>query len=250
MKERVCNSDPIQEILRVGKEMYRKGFVVANQGSISVRVAEDQFLLSASHLPMEERTEREIHRMDGSGNLVDGSEETTRLHRVHARIHQSRPDVTAVIYAHPPTAIGFTIAGVSFMDPVVPEMVIRLGGVPTVSSGVMVEDGGLKHLQHLLPFHDGFLLERLGAITLGDSVMDAWGKMELIEQVAQVRHTARTLGKERVLSTEEVDHILKEKRGGPSASVSKAKRIMLRRFTHTQEETIDIDELAIQSFFD
>ena len=131
---------------------------------------------------------------------------------MHLVAYRQRPDIGAVVHAHPPTATGFAVAGIPLDRAVLAEVVTTLGSIPiaeyeTPSTRELADTVG-----SLLKAHDGVLLANHGAIALGKDLFSAYYKMETIEHFATISLVARQLGREHLLSRGEVER-LQELRG-------------------------------------
>lgn len=114
---------------------------------------------------------------------------------MHLRVYRRRPDVKAVVHAHPPTATGFAVAGQSFVVPVLPELMMVTGPVPLVPYGQPGTEALADQLDPFLDDHDAFLLANHGATTLGRTLKEAQHRMETLEHGARILLTASQLGR-------------------------------------------------------
>jgi L-fuculose-phosphate aldolase len=126
---------------------------------------------------------------------------------MHLEIYRSRRDVTAVVHAHPPTATGFAVAGIPLTRAVLAEVVTTLGSIPIAEYGTPSTAELPDAVRKYIKAHDGMLLANHGAVTCGNSVLNAHFKMETIEHFAKISLVARLLGREHLLSREEVDRL-------------------------------------------
>ena len=136
---------------------------------------------------------------------------------MHLRVYRERPDVGAVVHAHPPTATGFAVAGEDFMAPVLPEIILQVGGVPLLP---FAEPGGDALADAFGPYlaaHDAFLLANHGATTLGPTLVVAHQRMESLEHAARILLTARLLGRVTELTDDQVRALTTPRR--PAADV-------------------------------
>ena len=101
-----------KEICDVGKRIYDHGFVAANDGNISVKVGPNEFYCTPTGVSKGYMTPDMIIRIDGQGNKIDGKLNPSSEIKMHLRVYRDRPDVNAVVHAHPPVATAFTVAGV------------------------------------------------------------------------------------------------------------------------------------------
>ena len=123
---------------------------------------------------------------------------------MHLEVYRQRPDVQAVVHAHPPIATGFAVAGIPLDRAVLAEVVTTLGSVPIAEYATPSTTELPEAVRKYVKAHDGMLLANHGALTLGADLFAAYYKMETIEHFANISLVARMLGGERLLSREEV----------------------------------------------
>lgn len=200
-------------ICEVGRRMYAKNLVSANDGNITVRLEENRYLCTPSGVSKGFMEPDHLVIADGEGNKISGDGKVTSEFFTHLAAYEERPDVNAVVHAHPPKAVGFTLAGMSMADWVLPEVVFVLGGIPTTEYATPASKEGGMVIRELIRECDALLLDRHGAVTVGPDLMDAFFKMEKIEHAAETLLTAHLLGNTRPLSKEEIDRILITRKG-------------------------------------
>lgn len=123
---------------------------------------------------------------------------------MHLRIYERRPDVRAVVHAHPPTATGFAVAGESFAACVLPEVIFQVGWVPLVPYATPGTPDLADRFDPFLAKHDAFLMANHGATTVGPTLLVAHQRMESLEHSARILLTARMLGRVNTLSGDDV----------------------------------------------
>ena len=126
---------------------------------------------------------------------------------MHLEVYKNRPDVRAVVHAHPPTATGFAVAGIPLDRAVLAEVVTTLGSIPIAEYGTPSTPELPAAVRKYIKAHDGLLLANHGALTIGPDVYAAYYKMETIEHFAKISLVTRQLGRENLLSREEVDRL-------------------------------------------
>jgi L-fuculose-phosphate aldolase len=119
-------------------------------------------------------------------------------------VYRLRPDVQAVVHAHPPLATGFAVAGIPLDRAVLAEVITTLGSVPIAEYATPSTAELPAAVSKYIQAHDGLLLANHGALTAGADLFGAYYKMETIEHFAHISLVARLLGRERVLSRDEV----------------------------------------------
>lgn len=203
--------DVAEEIIKIGKRIYNKGYVAATDGNISFRLDSDRIMTTSSGISKGMLRHDDLVVIDLDGKKISGDKQPSSEILMHLEVYKSRLDVKAVIHAHPPISTGLSIAGVSLSDPVVPEVVITLGEIPTANYATPGTDEVPESIKYLIKNHDAILLERHGTLTVGDSLESAYMKLEKVEHVAQVVSIAHSMGNVRLLSDKELNK-LKEAR--------------------------------------
>jgi L-fuculose-phosphate aldolase len=123
---------------------------------------------------------------------------------MHLEVYRQRPDVNAVVHAHPPLATGFAVAGIPLDRAVLAEVITTLGSIPIAEYGTPSTQELPDAVRQYIKAHDGLLLANHGALTVAHELFAAYYKMETIEHFAKISLVARMLGGERLLTQEEV----------------------------------------------
>jgi len=207
-----------EEIVRVCRLVWEKGFVAASDGNASVRLGRDRLLVTPSGLSKGFLSASDVVLTDLEGKPVrsfyrgDARRKPTSEIVLHVEVYRQRPDVRAVLHAHPPLAIAFTIAGISLAQCVLPEVVVNLGSIPTTAYATPATAQGGEVIRDLIRDHDALILDRHGTVTVGPTLFDAYMKLEKIEHLAHVTLAARQLGRVGLLPQEEVRKLVEIRR--------------------------------------
>ena len=185
-----------KQICDIGKRIYDKGMVASNDGNISVKIGENEFLCTPTGVSKGFMTPDYICKVDGDGKVISatGNFRPSSEIKMHMRVYKQRPDVKAVVHAHPPVATAFTVAGVELDQHILPEAVIYFGHVPTCDYGTPTT---MEIPDSLMPFiqkHDAFLLRNHGALAVGCDLQRALFLMEEVEFNAKICKYAMELG--------------------------------------------------------
>jgi len=197
-----------QQVVEVGRRIYNKGFVAANDGNISVRLGENEILTTPTGVSKGFMIPDMLIKVNMDGLQLTGNLKPSSEIKMHLDIYKHRSDVGAVLHAHPPTATAFSVVGIPLGQPILPEIVITLGAVPIAKYGTPSTEEIPANIREHLNSHDAVLLENHGALTLGKDLFDALHKMENIEHFAKVLFMARQLGGVRELPPLEVEKLL------------------------------------------
>jgi len=196
-------------ICEVGRRLYAKNLAAATDGNISVRLGPGRFLCTPSGVSKGFMAVNDLIVADAKGRKISGDGKVTSEFTTHLAAYEERPDMNAVVHAHPPKALGFTIAGLSLADCVLPEVIYTIGGIPTADYATPATPEGAVAIRDLIRKCDALMMDRHGALTVGINVFDALFKMEKIEHAAESLLTARLLGKVRQLEGPEIEKLYK-----------------------------------------
>ncbi len=206
-----------QEIARIGRLMYEKGFISASDGNISARLGVDQFLITPSGLHKGFLEPEELVIVDQNGQKISSRPYAKRHLKptselpMHLEAYRQRPDIEAVVHAHPPITIALTIADIPLADCLLPEVIVFLGLIPTTQYATPSSEESVGAIRQLIANHDAIVLRRHGSVTVGDSPMQAFMRLETVEQNARIAFMLAQLGVHNPLPPDEVRKLLKQR---------------------------------------
>ncbi|MBC8167290.1 MAG: class II aldolase/adducin family protein [Bryobacteraceae bacterium] len=196
-----------QQIVEIGRLIYQKGWVAANDGNITARLGPDRILSTPTQVSKGLMREEDLIVCDMLGNRVQGTRERTSEILMHLTIYEMRPDVMAVVHAHPPVATGFAVAGRALNQALLPEVIINLGSVPLTDYGLPGTSELSEKLRPFIPSYDALLMANHGAVTCGADLFRAFFNMETVEHFARITLVAELLGGPKPLPRDEVDKL-------------------------------------------
>src|SRR5215211_2668336 len=192
------------DIVEAGRRLYARAYVASNDGNISARLDDHRLITTPKSVSKGFMTPDMMVIVDYNGTKLAGDRDASSELPMHLEIYRQRPDVHAVVHAHPPTATGFAVAGIPLTRAVLAEVITTLGSIPIAEyatpSTTELPDAVRKYIKA----HDGMLLANHGALTVGADLFSAYYKMETIEHFAKISLVARLLGRENLISREEV----------------------------------------------
>ena len=203
-----------KQICDIGKRIYDRGMVAANDGNISVKISDNEFLCTPTGVSKGFMTPEYICKVDAKGNVIqaNGNFKPSSEIKMHMRVYEQRPDVKSVVHAHPIYATSFAIAGIPLTQPIMPEAVIALGCVPIAEYGTPSTMEIPDAVEKYLPYFDAVLLANHGALAYSDSLLAAYHKMESLEFYAELLFKARQLGGPKELSNTQVERLYEIRR--------------------------------------
>jgi L-fuculose-phosphate aldolase len=191
-------------IVEVGRRMYDRRFTASNDGNISVRLGTDRLVMTPKSVCKGFMTPDMMCLTDLDGNKLQGDRDPSSEMLMHLEVYRQRPDVQAVVHAHPPIATGFAVAGIPLDRAVLAEVLTTLGSIPIAAYATPSTSELPDAVRKYIKAHDGMLLANHGALTVGADLFSAYYKMETIEHFATISLVARLLGRENLLAREEV----------------------------------------------
>ena len=200
------------DIVEIGRRMYARGYTASNDGNISVRLGDDRLLMTPKSVCKGFMTPDMMCVTDLDGRKLQGDRDPSSEMLMHLEVYRQRPDVRAVVHAHPPTATGFAVAGIPLDRAVLAEVLTTLGSIPLAEYATPSTRELPDAVRKYIKAHDGMLLANHGALTVGGDLYSAYYKMETVEHFAKISLVARLLGRENLISREEVMR-LQELRG-------------------------------------
>ncbi|MBI3590755.1 MAG: class II aldolase/adducin family protein [Candidatus Melainabacteria bacterium] len=201
-----------EDLKKVCNMAYEKGLLSGTEGNLSLKINSNLILVTPrnSHKGSVEINDFVIVDIDGN-TISNGKREPTSELALHLEAYKKRPDIRAVVHVHPPTAVAFSVSGLNFNQPAIPEIIVLLGEVPTVP----YREPGTVSLAELagtyLVKNDAIILDHHGAVTLGKDIFDAYFKMESLEHAAKIMHNAYTLGEIKSLDEAAIDELVKQR---------------------------------------
>jgi L-fuculose-phosphate aldolase len=192
------------DIVEVGRRLYARGYTASNDGNVSVRLDGARLLMTPRSVCKGFMDPGMMCITDLDGKKLAGERDPSSEMQMHLEVYRQRPDVNAVVHAHPPVATAFAVAGIPLDRAVLAEVVTTLGSVPIAEYATPSTTALPAAVRKYVRAHDGMLLANHGALTLGADLFSAYYKMETIEHFANISFVARMLGGERLLSRDEV----------------------------------------------
>jgi L-fuculose-phosphate aldolase len=182
---------------------------------------------------------------DLQGNKLSGRRNPSSELAMHLLIYQRRPDINAVCHAHPPTATGYAAAGVPLNKAILSELVITLGCVPVAKYGTPGTEELTDAIEPLVQSYDAILMANHGVVTYGQDLLTAFFRMETTEHFARVTLVTELLGKQVLLSGEDVEKLLaaRARYGAQTAATTSATCPVTSDTSETERVTLTRREL-------
>ncbi len=199
-----------EQIIEIGKRMYMKGFVAANDGNISCRLSPDTILTTPTGVSKGFMDGDMLAKMTLDGKVLsEGPYKPSSEVKMHIRAYRENPEIMAVTHAHPPVATSFAIAGIGLDQPILTEAIMALGSVPVARYATPGTDEVPDSIAPFCRDYNSVLLANHGALSWGDSLMQAYYRLESVEYFATIMmYTGNIIGKSNKLSCEQIAPLL------------------------------------------
>jgi L-fuculose-phosphate aldolase len=195
------------DLVRFGQMLHAQGFVAATDGNLSVRLDSSRIMVTPSGFSKGMLQPEDMVIVDLEGKKLRGTTDPSSETTMHLTIYRMRPDVGAVVHAHPCTATGFASAGIALDEPLCSEVVVTLGSVPLAPYATTGTAELSESLQPFIADHNAILMANHGVVTYGADLHQAYMRMEAVEHYAKVVLAARQIGQPCSLDRREVEKL-------------------------------------------
>ncbi len=207
IKVKVDEQTARSEIVRIGRLMYERGYVVSSDGNISVRLGDDRIVATPTMMSKGRMTEDSLALVDTKGKPLNDRRASSEL-AMHLLIYRERADVRAVCHAHPPHGTAFAVAGLAIDQPILSEVILALGCVPLADYGTPSTSELTEAMQPLVQHHNALLMANHGAVAYGADLWQAFDRLETLEHTARITILARMLGSPRNLPSDAIRKLI------------------------------------------
>lgn len=181
-------------LVQIARLLHQSGLLAGMDGNLSVRVP-GGFLVTRSGCAKGLLTESDLVAVDSAGKTSASQtlRPTSEL-ALHLACYRARPEIAAVIHAHPPTVVARTLAGRPLPIEVLPEALLILGPVQEVPYAMTGTSELAEATGKAIASADVAILERHGAVAVGRDLDQALIRMETLEHSARILTAAESMG--------------------------------------------------------
>jgi len=202
-----------QALCRIGALCYQKGYIVGADGNLSARMRDGTVLVTPAGAMKGFLEPHHLAHVDLEGRVLDAGPRASTEVAIHLVSYRERQEIEAVIHTHPPHAVALSIAGVDMQLPVIPEVIVTIGGTPTTAYATPGTHELPDSIREVVRCSDTLIMKNHGAVTLGVNLMDAFKKLDMVEHTAKILWLAHVLkGSVEPLPAEAVAKLLATRR--------------------------------------
>jgi L-fuculose-phosphate aldolase len=195
-------------ICEIGKLCYAKGYIVGADGNLSARISDGTILITPAGAMKGFLSPEHLAHVDMQGRVLDNGPKCSSEVGIHLVSYHERADMCAVLHCHPPHAVALTIAGIDLQLPIIPEIIVTIGGIPTAPYGTPGTDELPESIRAIVRCSDTLVMQNHGSVTLGTNLLDAFKKLDMLEHTAKILWLAHCVGKVNPLPPEAVRKLL------------------------------------------
>lgn len=196
-----------EALVKTCRRLADRGFVAATDGNLSARLPDGRVLVTPSARNKADVELEELIVVGMDGKVLEGIGRPSTEFSMHSFIYSARPDVKAVVHAHPPFATAFAAARLPLDSLVFPEVIVALGKIPLAEYATPSTPEVVDSIKPLVKECDAVMLANHGVVTCGTSLDEAYNKMEEVEHTAKIAYILRQLGGAKELTREEVERL-------------------------------------------
>lgn len=195
-------------ICEIGKLCYQRNYIVGADGNLSARMSDGTILITPAGAMKGFLSPQHLAHIDLAGKVLDGGPKPSSEAGIHLVAYRERAEMRAVLHCHPPHAVALTLAGIDMQVPIIPEIIVTIGGIPTAPYATPGTDELPESIRALVKCSDTLVMQNHGSVTLGTNLMDAYKKLDMLEHTARILWLANCLGTVHPLSKEAVAKLL------------------------------------------
>ncbi|HAR39648.1 MAG: aldolase [Bacteroidetes bacterium GWD2_45_23] len=196
---------PVEQINVIIGRIYKSGMTTTSGGNISIRDKNGDIWITPSGVDKGSLTVKDIMQVKRDGTLIGPHKPSSEL-PFHKAIYEARPELTAIIHAHPPALVAFSIAGIVPDTKIVPQAHNICGDIGFAPYGTPGSEDLGEKIAH--EFREGnykaVIMENHGVVLGGTDMMDAYQRFETLEFCCRTIVNAKRLGQVNYLSDEQV----------------------------------------------
>lgn len=206
-----------KRLAKVHRIITAGGLWPITKGHVSCRVPDTDHVLILGHIHAEGRNLADtdvddIVTIDIEGNFIEGRIEAVEERYAHTEVYKARPDIHAVVHAHPTMATAFGIAGVNIL-PVGNRGAIFAPKVPILEFDKQIDTPERGQMvAQALGKGCAVVLKNHGVVVTSDTIENVCITLFALEETAQLHWYAAQLGKVDPISDAEVRRVLTGRR--------------------------------------
>ncbi len=197
-----------KQICKIGERLYQCGFVAANDGNISARLDDNKYLITPTGVSKADLTLDNLIVINDKGEVLAGNLKPSSEYKMHLAVYHNRPDIHAVVHAHPPISTAFAVCRKPLDMPILAEAIVNLGVIPLADYALTGTDEVPNSILPFVKDYNAALLANHGLITWGRDLQEAHFRMESAEHYAKIYLYAKEVGEPVFFNRKQIDELV------------------------------------------
>jgi L-fuculose-phosphate aldolase len=197
-----------QHICEVGQKLYDKGFVAANDGNISVKISDNELLVTPTGVSKGGMKPEDLVKMTLDGQVLGSKGKPSSEVKMHIQVYKIDPNIQAVVHAHPPISTAYAVARKPMEKPILSEAVVNLGVVPVADYALPGTTDVPDSIKPYVKDYNAVLLANHGLLTWGGDLTEAFFRMESVEHYGKILLYVDQIGRAQEFTCDEIEELL------------------------------------------
>jgi L-fuculose-phosphate aldolase len=196
-----------KEVAAFMRRLYKQGLTTTSGGNISMKLSHDLVLITPSGTDKGRMNWKEVGIMTVDGKNLTPSLKPSMETGMHLSIYRKRKDVNAVIHAHPVFSSSFTAMHCSIDTNLTAEAAAILGEPLLVPYALMGSTELAANVSESSILSVVLLLENHGILTIGSSLLQAFDRLEVLENAAKMTVITELMKQKKPLEGERLNQV-------------------------------------------
>jgi len=202
-----------RHLVRVSHALHARSWVANHDGNASIRLPGGRILITPTAQSKGDVREADLVEIDLEGRIRAGSRKPPSEMKLHLLAYRERPDVQAIIHAHPPESVGHAVCGMEILTRMMAEPIVSIGErIPLIPFHPPGSADLHAKVSEAVHWANCLLLENHGPLILGEDLEQAMLRLELVEHLARIHRASIALGGAKEIPGEIVQELAKKHR--------------------------------------
>jgi L-fuculose-phosphate aldolase len=183
-----------KEVAYFMRRLYKRGLTTTSGGNISLRLSDNVFLVTPSQTDKGRMKADEVVRVDRKGRKLSQGSNPSMETALHLAIYHQRPDINCIVHAHPPFSTAFAAARKNINTAIIGEAYAIVGKPVVAEYALMGSTALAEKMAEAATIAQVLLMANHGVMALGKSLLEAFDRLEVLENCARIELATKAIG--------------------------------------------------------